>query len=170
VNRFIVSFMISTGIAFGLIGKVFAINENEVTTKGTSFTDVAILEAKVNKASRLGISLDDYEKYLAIMESHRKFWTPNLHPINVLGSHANTDAERRRYAKMLARLEYERLKKELAFEAVYQEEFKKLYPGNIVEGKKAFEKVYDEELKKPGGFLELLKNELLVSPSSNLGR
>lgn len=41
---------------------------------------------------------------------------------------ANSDAERQRYAELLARKEHQRVEKELAFQRAYDQAWKRLYP------------------------------------------
>ncbi len=81
------------------------------------------------QASRWGLTLKDWTRYQRLMQGPRGIWTPNLDPVTALGVHAETDAERRRYAEILVRLERERWERELAFEKVVQQVKRELYPN-----------------------------------------
>jgi integrating conjugative element protein (TIGR03759 family) len=62
------------------------------------------------------------------MQGPRGVWTPNVDPVTVLGIHAETDAERRRYAELLVMIEFERVEQELSFQRAYDAAARKLFP------------------------------------------
>ncbi len=83
---------------------------------------------EIEDAKRWGLSTQDWARYRTIMRGPRGLWTPNLDPLTVLGVNAENEAERRRYATLLLRLEAERVKQELAFEKTVQAVKTELYP------------------------------------------
>lgn len=82
-----------------------------------------------NKWSAWGLTEQDWRKYETVMkEGARGVWTPNIDPLTALGVEANTEEERVRYARLLARKEFERTEKEIAFQITYTRVFNELYP------------------------------------------
>lgn len=75
-----------------------------------------------------GLTEQEWTEYLNIKQGPRGYWSPDLDPLTALGIHADTEAKQRKYARLLAALEKTRVEKELAFQRIYQEEFKALYP------------------------------------------
>ena len=75
-----------------------------------------------------GLNEEETERYRKIMEGPRGNWSPKLDPLHVLGINAETEQERRHYAKRQAVIEHDRLVRERAFELVYLREYARLYP------------------------------------------
>lgn len=81
-------------------------------------------------AGEWGLSEEEWSRYQKIMkEGSRGIWSPNLDPLTVLGIEASSDTERMKYARLLARKEFERVEKELRFQLAYDAAFKELYPN-----------------------------------------
>lgn len=81
-----------------------------------------------DRATLWGLSVEEWERYESIMSGPRGTWSPGMDPVMVLGIHARTEEERRRYAEIYARQEYARVEEELAFQKAYSEAFRTLYP------------------------------------------
>ena len=69
----------------------------------------------------------DWDRYEEIMRGPRRFWSPGVDPLTVLGAEARTDAERQRYAEMLVNQERARAEKELAFTRAYGDAWLRMY-------------------------------------------
>lgn len=81
-------------------------------------------------AGEWGLSEEEWSRYQKIMkEGSRGIWSPNLDPLTTLGIEASSDTERMKYARLLARKEFERVEKELKFQLAYDAAFKELYPN-----------------------------------------
>lgn len=81
------------------------------------------------KAAFWGLTREEWQQYEKIKDiGGRGYWSPNLDPLTTLGVEAKTQEERERYAQLLAKKEFERTTKELAFQRVYDQMFKRLYP------------------------------------------
>ena len=93
----------------------------QTTRTETIFTEEAIAE-------QWRLSVEEWETYQTLMHGPRGVWTPNLDPVTVLGIHAKTDAERRRYAELLVMIEFERVEQELSFQRAYDAAARKLFP------------------------------------------
>ncbi len=76
-----------------------------------------------------GLSAEDYRRYQLLMKGMRGAVSdPRISPIEVLGIHARTDAERRRYAEVFARLMVEDAQRLLQFQTEYEHAIHRLYP------------------------------------------
>ncbi len=80
-------------------------------------------------AMEWGITETEYKRYLKVMAGERGTWSPGLDPITALGVSADTAADRQRFAELFVKKEYERTKKELAFQIAVDAAWKKLYPS-----------------------------------------
>lgn len=98
-----------------------------VNTTNIQNTDKALQQSQ---ATEWGLSTDEWQRYEKLRNGERKFWSPDLDPLTTLGIEAKNDVERKKYARLLAKKEFERAEKELAFQRAYDEAFKELY-GNI---------------------------------------
>lgn len=80
--------------------------------------------------SQWGLNDTEWQRYQLIMGGIRgSISQPSLSPLEALGIHAETDGERRDYAKRLAKAMHDDAERVLAFARVYQEESNKLYPN-----------------------------------------
>lgn len=104
---------------------------NDTTTTQTQAVDVR------ERAAMWSLTPEDWARYEEIMAGPRGTWSPNLDPITALGIHARDEAERVRYANILARIEHHRLEQELAFERAYGTAFSALYGDAITHEKTA---------------------------------
>jgi integrating conjugative element protein (TIGR03759 family) len=84
-------------------------------TVQTQTKDSVTLSDDVHPAKYWGLTEKEWRRYKEIMQGPRGWWSPNLDPIEVLGLYADSDAERLRYAEMQARLNAERVERELAW-------------------------------------------------------
>lgn len=80
---------------------------------------------------QLKISNDDLSRYNELMNGIRGIQSPNLDPISTLGIEARSDAERRHYAELWVKQEYERTEKELKFQREVDAAWKRLMPNML---------------------------------------
>lgn len=80
------------------------------------------------QAQQWGLTDSEWQHYQQLRQGERGIWSPGLDPLTTLGVAANSDAERQRYAELLARKEHQRVEKELAFQRAYDQAWKRLYP------------------------------------------
>jgi len=78
-----------------------------------------------------GLSNSEYDRYLFLKESIRRVHSTNLDPVTTLGIKARNDAERRRYAELWVKQEYERTQKELKFQREVDVVWKRLMPNML---------------------------------------
>jgi integrating conjugative element protein (TIGR03759 family) len=71
----------------------------------------------------------EYRDYQTLMAGQRGLWSPGLDPITALGVSTDSAEERRRYAELYVRTEYQRTRRELAFQVAVNDAWRRLYPG-----------------------------------------
>jgi len=91
----------------------------------------AIDESRRSAAAVWRLSPEDWSRYETLMRGRRGTWTPGADPLLVLGAHARTDAERRRFAEAFVRAEHARVEGELAFERAVAAAWARLFPGEL---------------------------------------
>ena len=79
------------------------------------------------RAEAWGIEATDWARYEHLMTGRRGLWSPDADPLLVLGAHARTPAERRRFAEAYVMAEKDRVEGELAFERAVGEAWARLY-------------------------------------------
>ena len=90
-------------------------------------------QIEVETAQFWGIGVDEVRRSRALMRGPRgAFSVANLSPLEILGIHARSDAERRRYAELFARAMHADTERVLAFSVEYEEAYKRLYPQDQV--------------------------------------
>jgi integrating conjugative element protein (TIGR03759 family) len=116
-----------------------------VTSQASNARKTEIIETEATasaEAARVwGLSDQEWRKYLQVMSDQRGIWSPGLDPITALGVSADTAAERKRYAELYVRTEFERTRKELAFQLAVDNAWARLYPETPRIGTRAAAKV-----------------------------
>lgn len=79
-------------------------------------------------ASQWNLSEAEYRRYQDIMAGQRGQWTPGLDPITTLGVSTDSAEERKRFAELFVATEFERTRKELAFQRAVDAAWQRLYP------------------------------------------
>lgn len=108
-----------------------------------------------DQATIWGLSEEEWALYGQVMRDRRGVWSPGLDPITALGVSADTAAERKRYAELYVRTEFERTRKELAFQLAVDSAWSRLYPETPRLSARSAAKVATE---RPGRYA------LIVSP------
>ncbi|WP_061289962.1 TIGR03759 family integrating conjugative element protein [Azotobacter vinelandii] len=83
------------------------------------------------QATQWGLTEEEWTRYETLMQGQRGILSPGLDPLTALGVEARTDAERRRYAELQARFEFERVERELAYQRAYDEATARLAGGKL---------------------------------------
>ena len=83
------------------------------------------------RAAAWNLAPADWTRYEALMRGRRGTWSPRADPLLVLGAHARTTSERRRFAEAFVLAEHARVEGELAFERAVQAAWKRLFPGQL---------------------------------------
>ena len=80
-----------------------------------------------------GLSNEEMTRAKVLLEGPRKsFSVENLSPVEALGIHARTDAERRKYAEMFARAFHADVERSLAWNQAFTEAMGRLYPNEPI--------------------------------------
>lgn len=102
---------------------------------GAETVDGAVGESRIRDSARGAVvwdlSAEDWRRYGQLMRGRRGTWTPDADPLLVLGAHARSEAERRRFAEAFVLAEHERVEGELAFERAVQAAWARLFPGRL---------------------------------------
>jgi integrating conjugative element protein (TIGR03759 family) len=81
------------------------------------------------KAAEWGLNADEWKLYQQLMDGPRGIYSPGLDPVSVLGIESRTDEERMHFARIQARMETQRMQKELLYQRAYDEAV-----GAVVQG------------------------------------
>ena len=94
-------------------------------------TDVRESDARESArgAAVWNLTAADWTRYEELMGGRRGAWSPEADPLLVLGAHARTEGERRRFAEAFVTAEHARVEGELAFERAVQAAWTRLFPG-----------------------------------------
>lgn len=80
-----------------------------------------------------GLTGEEVQRAKLLLKGPRaSFSIPNLSPIEALGIHARTEAERRKYAELFAKQQHADTERVLAWMYAYQEAMQRLYPNDKV--------------------------------------
>lgn len=132
--------------------------ETRIDTVGRGAADVGRSEHARTEVSRTdvleagywGISLDELHRARHLMRGPRgAFSDPRISPVEVLGVHARSDAERDRYAELFAKLLHEDTERVLAWQRAGDSAMRRLYPAG---------KVVDFSVGRPAGAGKTLPN------------
>ena len=123
--------LLATGLCLTLFVILLTpVKATETKEKQLKHTHINTLElAEENHRQQWALSKDDWTRYKTLMQGIRGSISPkNISPVEVLGTHARTDAERTKYAEIWARMRHEDIDRILAFQLAYNQAFAKLYP------------------------------------------
>lgn len=111
-------------LAFGpCLGTAAAAETAEPSVRESQVRDSA------RRAAVWNLRPADWTRFEALMAGRRGTWSPDADPLLVLGAHARTAAERRRFAEAFVLAEHARVEGELAFERAVQAAWTRLFPG-----------------------------------------
>lgn len=114
---------IAGGLCLALMGVAHA--SETTTTERTYARQRMTME---QRAAQWDLRPDEWQRYEQVMEGPRGHWSPDLDPVWVLGIHAETESDRRRYAELAVEREKARVEAELAFQRAYDDAWRRLYP------------------------------------------
>ncbi len=106
-----------------------------VGTDADGTAESAVRESQVRDSERRAaiwnLTPADWTRYQELIAGRRGAWSPDAGPLLVLGAHARTESERRRYAEAFVLAEHARVEGELAFERAVQGAWQRLFPGRL---------------------------------------
>jgi len=115
-----------------LVSAVYPVLADKTKVQAVNYTDVD--KRSINEESSFrklwSLSQADWTRYKTLMQGIRGSISPaNISPIEVLGTHARSDQERRKFAEIWATMRYDDATRILAFQAAYNVAYQKLYPN-----------------------------------------
>lgn len=115
-------------VALGWLSVATAVGGAETKIVEREVTERDLREASV-RATQWNITPQEWIRYKELMRGARGIWTPGADPLITLGAHARNDEERRRFAELFVRKEYERVQGELNFQREVDAAWTQLFPA-----------------------------------------
>lgn len=104
-----------------------SVNQQSLNQQGLNVTS-SYQQKSSQQAAEWGLTTEEWNRYTALMAGERGVWSPNLDPLTTLGIEAKTEAEKIKYARMLAERFRARVLKEIEFDKIYRQEYEKMFP------------------------------------------
>lgn len=99
-------------------------------TASVSTTLQALEEAQSKKnAQEWGLTTEEWQRYQQLSKGRRGILSPGLDPITTLGIEARSEEERRHYAVLSVKQDFQRVEAELAFQREVNAAWVRVYPG-----------------------------------------
>ncbi|AKG68284.1 hypothetical protein WN53_03595 [Serratia fonticola] len=99
-------------------------------TASVSTTLQALEEEQSKKsAQEWGLTTEEWQRYQQLSKGRRGILSPGLDPITTLGIEARTEEERRHYADLSVKQDFQRVEAELAFQREVNAAWVRVYPG-----------------------------------------
>ena len=99
-------------------------------TASVSTTLQALEEAQSKKnAQEWGLTTEEWQRYQQLSKGRRGILSPGLDPITTLGIEARSEEERRHYADLSVKQDFQRVEDELAFQREVNAAWVRVYPG-----------------------------------------
>jgi integrating conjugative element protein (TIGR03759 family) len=95
--------------------------------KNTVSQNTELLTSQVGTAKDWGLTISEWNQYLNLMQGPSGHYYKSLSPPEVMGIQAETMEELNHYAEVAAKLEHDKLERELRFNTAFHEAASKLY-------------------------------------------
>jgi hypothetical protein len=116
-----------------LTSSVYAENNVQNTkTQNTVSQNTTITTSQVGVAKDWNLTEPEWNQYLKLIEGPSGHYYSQLSPPEVLGINAETNEELRQYAEVSAKLEHDRIERELRFNAAFHEAASRLYAAEPI--------------------------------------
>lgn len=113
--------------ALAMVGTQSVLSTDIARVMVSTIESSPIQRTDTEEAQLWGLTFDEWERYAMLMRGVRgRLSTDQISPIEVLGIHAESDAERERYAQMWAQLMLEDAERVLRFQRAYDRAIEKL--------------------------------------------
>ncbi|MCC5457248.1 TIGR03759 family integrating conjugative element protein [Klebsiella variicola] len=80
-------------------------------------------------AQEWGLTTEEWQRYETLKKGRRGVLSPGLDPLTMLGIEARSDEERRHFAELTVKQEFQRVEAELAFQREVNSTWMRVYPG-----------------------------------------
>lgn len=112
---------------------VAATRRNTTDKASTGIPETSVSSTDVLEAGYWGITVEELHRAQILMRGPRgAFSDPRISPVEVLGVHARSDAERTRYGELFARLLHDDAERVLAWQRAGTEAMRRIYPNDKV--------------------------------------
>lgn len=81
------------------------------------------------RAKEWGLTTEEWQRYETLKKGRRGVLSPGLDPLTMLGIEARSDEERRHFAELAVKQEFQRVEAELAFQREVNSAWMRVYPG-----------------------------------------
>ncbi|EEW2003184.1 TIGR03759 family integrating conjugative element protein [Escherichia coli] len=94
-------------------------------------TSLQMLEQQqvTRSAQEWGLTAEEWQRYETLKKGRRGVLSPGLDPLTMLGIEARSDEERRHFAELAVKQEFQRVEAELAFQREVNSAWTRVYPG-----------------------------------------
>ncbi|BDO05184.1 integrating conjugative element protein [Klebsiella quasipneumoniae subsp. quasipneumoniae] len=101
--------------------------ENSLTVN----TSLQMLEQQqiTRSAQEWGLTAEEWQRYETLKKGRRGVLSPGVDPLTMLGIEARSDEERRHFAELTVKQEFQRVEAELAFQREVNSAWTRVYPG-----------------------------------------
>ncbi|AUS68081.1 TIGR03759 family integrating conjugative element protein [Escherichia albertii] len=109
----------------------FAVSPVIQGSSQTVNTSLQMLEQQqvTRSAQEWGLTAEEWQRYEALQKGRRGVLSPGLDPLTMLGIEARSDEERRHFAELAVKQEFQRVEAELAFQREVNSAWTRVYPG-----------------------------------------
>jgi len=101
-------------------------------TENTISQNSRTYSTRVGSAKNWNLSDTEWANYQTLMQGQAGYYYSQLTPPEVLGYYANNDIERLYYAEIYAKLEHEKIERELKFDKAFHEAAVRLYANEPI--------------------------------------
>lgn len=81
------------------------------------------------RAKEWGLTTEEWQRYETLKKGRRGVLSPGLDPLTMLGIEARSDEERRHFAELAVKQEFQRVEAELAFQREVNVAWTRVFPG-----------------------------------------
>ncbi|EEC1173264.1 TIGR03759 family integrating conjugative element protein [Salmonella enterica subsp. houtenae serovar 44:z36,[z38]:-] len=104
------------------------VNQENSQTVNTSLQ--ALEQRQMAKsAQEWGLTAEEWQRYETLKKGRRGVLSPGLDPLTMLGIEARSDEERRHFAELAVKQEFQRVEAELSFQREVNSAWVRVYPG-----------------------------------------
>lgn len=115
------------------IAQQMNVNRGDISKNNVEENTVKAPKANENLLSAWGIDEQEYKRFLHLKENTpRGYFTPGTNPLYYLGIEARNEAERKKYAKKIARLEFKNVMKVQQFSRAVQQASAELFGKGMI--------------------------------------
>ncbi|MFB0713551.1 TIGR03759 family integrating conjugative element protein [Buttiauxella noackiae] len=105
-----------------------SVDHENSQTVNTSLQALEQLQSKGN-AQEWGLTTEEWQRFETLKKGRRGVLSPGLDPLTMLGIEARSDEERRHFAELTVKQEFQRVEAELAFQREVNSAWVRVYPG-----------------------------------------